>query len=84
MAPTFVGVWIWSMLHAVRELGTPLILYEGANNQVLAVLIWNLWNEGDAGTVAALGAILIVGLLLVTLGLRLIGFGRSVAMRSAS
>jgi iron(III) transport system permease protein len=76
MLPTFVGVWIWTMLHAVRQAGTPLILYEGADNQVLGVLIWNLWDRGDVEEVGAIGALLIISLLLITLGLRLMGFGR--------
>ena len=84
MLPTFVGVWIWSVLHAVRQAGTPLILYEGAENQVLAVLIWNLWDRGDIEIVGAMGTVLIVGLLLLTLGLRLIGFGRGTAVQQSS
>jgi iron(III) transport system permease protein len=76
LMPTVVGVWIWTMLHAVRHAGAPLILYEGSENQVLAVLIWNLWDQGRVETVAAIGALMIIGLLLITLSLRLVGFGR--------
>jgi iron(III) transport system permease protein len=76
MMPTVVGVWIWAMLHAVRQVGTPLILYEGSDNQVLAVLIWELWDHGGTGVVGAIGVLMIAALLLITLGLRVIGFGR--------
>ncbi|MCZ6847357.1 MAG: iron ABC transporter permease, partial [Alphaproteobacteria bacterium] len=76
MLPTFVGVWIWAMLHAVRIAGKPLVLYEGAENQVLAILIWNMWDEGNIEGVGAIGALMIAGLLIITLGLRLMGFGR--------
>jgi iron(III) transport system permease protein len=76
MLPTLVGVWIWAMLHAVRQVGTPLILYEGGENQVLAVLIWELWDHGGTGVVGAIGVLLIVALLMITLGLRALGFGR--------
>jgi iron(III) transport system permease protein len=76
MLPTFVGVWVWTMLHAVRVAGKPLVLYEGAENQVLAILIWNMWDEGNIEGVGAIGTLLIAGLLIITLGLRLMGFGR--------
>ena len=81
MLPTFVGVWIWAMLHAVRIAGKPLILYEGAENQVLAILIWNMWDEGNIEGVGAIGALMIAGLLIITLGLRLMGFGRGTAIQ---
>ena len=76
MLPTIVGVWIWAMLHAVRQAGTPLILYEGTDNQVLAVYIWEMWDHGSTGVVGAIGVLLIAALLIITLGLRMLGFGR--------
>jgi iron(III) transport system permease protein len=79
--PTFVGVWICAMLHAVRQAGKPLILYEGAENQVLAILIWNMWDEGNIEGVGAIGTLLIAGLLIITLGLRMMGFGRGAAIQ---
>jgi iron(III) transport system permease protein len=83
MMPTFVGVWIWCMLHAVRAAGKPLVLYEGSENQVLAILIWNMWDEGNIEAVGAIGTLLIVGLLIITLGLRMMGFGRGAAIQQA-
>jgi len=83
MLPTFVGVWIWCMLHAIRTAGKPLILYEGSENQVLAILIWNMWDEGNIEAVGAIGTLLIVGLLILTLGLRLLGFGRGAAVQKS-
>lgn len=76
MTPTFVGVWIWVMLHAVRIAGMPLILYEGPGNQVLAILIWNMWDEGYVPAVAAIGTLMMIALLLLTLAIRLAGFRR--------
>lgn len=83
MVPTFVGVWIWAVLHSVRQAGAPLILYEGSQNQVLAVLIWNQWNRGNAAVVGAIGTILIVLLLLVTLAMRFFGFGRGATIQQS-
>jgi iron(III) transport system permease protein len=76
MMPSFVGVWIWVVLHAVRIAGMPLILYEGPENQVLAILIWNMWDEGYVPAVAAIGTLLMITLLLLTLAVRVLGFRR--------
>lgn len=83
MMPTFVGVWIWSMLLSVREAGKPLVLYQGAEHQVLSILIWNMWDEGSIESVGAIGVLLIVGLLIITIGLRMMGFGRGAAVQQA-
>ncbi len=79
MLPTFVGVWIWVVLHAVRIAGMPLMLYEGPKNQVLAILIWNMWDEGYIGAVGAIGTLLMLTLLLLTLLVRFVGFRRHAA-----
>jgi iron(III) transport system permease protein len=84
MAPTFVGVWIWTMLHAVRIAGTPLLLYEGNENQVLSILIWNMWDQGQIQAVGAIGVLMILVLLLMTVGLRLLGFGRGSHIQGAN
>ncbi|HEU4339933.1 MAG TPA: iron ABC transporter permease [Candidatus Binatia bacterium] len=76
MLPSFVGIWIWVVLHAVRIAGLPLILYEGPQNQVLAILIWNMWDEGYVPAVAAIGTLLMVTLLLLTFLVRTVGFHR--------
>ena len=76
LMPSFIGVWIWTLLHAIRIAGTPLLLYEGSENQVLAVMIWNMWDEGYVTTVGAIGTMLMIFLLLLTLALRVFGFGR--------
>jgi iron(III) transport system permease protein len=76
MMPTLVGIWIWVVLHAVRIAGLPLILYEGQQNQVLSILIWNMWDEGYVPAVAAIGTLLMLTLLLLTLLVRYVGFRR--------
>jgi iron(III) transport system permease protein len=76
LLPALVGVWIWVILHAARFAGAPLMLAEGANNQVLAILIWNMWDWGQIGGVAALGTLMIIVLTLLTVAVRLLGFHR--------
>jgi iron(III) transport system permease protein len=81
MLPTVVGVWVWAMLQAVRQVGYPLLLTEGSENEVLSVFVWRLWNEGQIGAVGAIGSIMIVVLLFVTSGLRFLGFRRGSAIQ---
>jgi iron(III) transport system permease protein len=84
LMPAFVGIWIWTMLHVVRTAGKPLILYEGSENQVLAILIWNMWDEGYVEAVGAIGTLMTVALLLITFAVRTFGFGRSRHMQAMS
>ncbi len=79
MMPTFIGVWIYVVLLAIRLAGLPLILFDGPSNEVLAVLIWYMWDEGNVEAVGAIGVMLMTGLFILTLGLRFVGFGRGAA-----
>jgi iron(III) transport system permease protein len=83
MLPTFAGVWIWSLLHSVRQAGMPLILYQGSENEVLSILIWNLWTDGKIQQVGALGVLLILTFLMMTLVIRLLGFGRGALVQES-
>jgi len=77
--PSLVGIWIYIVLLAVRLAGVPLILYEGRGNEVLAVLIWYLWDDGEIEGVAAIGVMLMVSLFVLVFLVRLLGFGRNLA-----
>ena len=77
--PSLVGIWIYIVLLAVRLAGVPLILYEGRRNEVLAVLIWYLWDDGEIEMVAAMGVMLMVFLFVLVLLMRMLGFGRNLA-----
>ena len=83
MLPTFAGVWIWSLLHSVRQAGMPLLLYQGSENEVLSILIWNMWTDGKIQQVGALGVLLILTLLVMTLVIRLLGFGRAALVQES-
>jgi iron(III) transport system permease protein len=76
MMPTFVGLWIWVVLLSVRIAGMPLILAEGPQNQVLSVLIWIMWDEGDIEAVGAIGTLMMLAIFLLVLLMRLVGFRR--------
>jgi iron(III) transport system permease protein len=84
LKPTFVGVWVWVMLHVVRSASIPLILYEGPENQVLAVLIWNMWDQGEMQEVGAIGVMMILVMMLITLVFRIFGFGSGKHIQQAT
>lgn len=74
LVPAFVGLAIWSMFLAMRLTGLPLMLYEGAENQVLSVFIWMMWDDGQMGAVSGLGVITILFLFVVAVAMRRMGF----------
>jgi iron(III) transport system permease protein len=83
LQPAFVGVFIWTVLHVVRSAGKPLILTSGGENEVLAVVIWNMWDQGYMESVGAVGTLLMLALLVVTLVIRRFGFGRGAPVQEA-
>lgn len=78
--PGLVAGWIYIVLVSVRELSSSILLYS-PGNEVLSVLIWEQWENGQFTELAALGVIMVVGLVaLVTVAKRL---GARVGVRDA-
>lgn len=84
LLPSMTGIWIWTILHAVREAGKPLILTDGQQNEVLSVVIWNMWDQGYVEVVGAVGTILILVMMVLTALLRVTGFARGTHLQGAS
>ena len=84
LQPAFVGVWIWTLLHVVRSAGKPLILTGGAENEVLALVIWNMWDQGYMEAVGAIGTLLMLALFVIALVIRRFGFGRGPHIQEAT
>jgi iron(III) transport system permease protein len=82
LLPALGGVWIWTVLHVVRMAGLPLMLADGSSNEVLSVVIWNMWDQGYVEAVGAVGTLLMLALLALTVGLRMLGFGRNLRPQS--
>ena len=66
LIPGFVSGWIWVMIHSFRELSTSLLLYSH-NSEVVAVLIFSMWEHGEYPVLSALAVVLIATLGLVIL-----------------
>ena len=84
LQPAFVGVWIWTVLHVVRSAGKPLILTSGGESEVLALVIWNMWDQGYMEAVGAIGTLLMLALFVITLVIRRFGFGRGPHIQEAT
>ncbi|MAQ82297.1 MAG: hypothetical protein CMH12_03590 [Maritimibacter sp.] len=74
LMPTLVGIWIYVAMLSVRFISLPLILSQGGSNEVLGVMIWSLWDNGNISSVGAIGIMLMSFMFALALGLRLFGF----------
>ena len=70
---SLAGAWILVFIPAARELSSAIFLV-GPNTRVISVMLFDLSEEGNFEVLSALGAILLVVTILITLiGFRLIG-----------
>lgn len=67
--PVFAAGWVWVAVHALRAFSIPLML-SSKQNEVFAVLLWEYWDEGEAPLAAALGVLLMLVLIPLTLSMR--------------
>ncbi|TMA92937.1 MAG: iron ABC transporter permease [Deltaproteobacteria bacterium] len=62
--PALLAGWIYIFLITFKELSIALLLYS-PGSQVVAVTIWELWENGHVGELAAFSLIITVGTVLV-------------------
>ena len=67
--PAFTAGWIWVAVHALRGFSIPLML-SSRSNEVFSVFLWDYWDRGLVSTASALGVLLIVVLIPLTLIMR--------------
>ena len=68
LKPGLVAGFIYVMIVSIRELSSSILLYS-PGTEVVSIMIWELWQNGQHVELSALGVMLIVALLLlVTLG----------------
>ena len=70
--PSLLAIWIYVFLYSIRDLSLPVLL-AGPQNQLIAVVMLDLWNDGKIPQVGALSILLAVtvsllGWLLMRLG----------------
>jgi iron(III) transport system permease protein len=72
LAPGFVAGWIYVITHSFRELSTSIMLYR-SGTEVISIVLFELWDGGQYPQLAALGMVLIVILVIISLIARAIG-----------
>jgi iron(III) transport system permease protein len=60
--PGLVAGWIYVAIVSMRELSTSILLY-GPGTEVLPVVVWELWENGQYTGLSALGVMFIAALL---------------------
>lgn len=70
--PGMIAGWIYVISVSLRELASSLLLYS-PGNEVLAIEIWNLWENGYFPAVAALGVLMTILLMVMIYIARRIG-----------
>lgn len=66
MLPALFGAWIWIFLVSFRELSLSIML-SGPTTPVVAVMIYELWENGQVTEVGAFGVMLSVLLMILSL-----------------
>jgi iron(III) transport system permease protein len=67
LVPGFLAGWIYILIVSIRELGSSVLLYS-PGHEVLSIVIWEYWRDGNLPYVGALG-ILMIGTLVVLVGI---------------
>jgi iron(III) transport system permease protein len=72
LKPGLVAGWIYVAIVSVRELSSSILLY-GPGTEVLSIVIWELWENGQYVELSALGVLMIVALFALVLLAQRIG-----------
>jgi iron(III) transport system permease protein len=66
LKPGMTAGWIYILIVSVRELSTSILL-SSPSNEVISVVIWELWENGQYIELSALGVMLIIGLFVLVM-----------------
>jgi iron(III) transport system permease protein len=72
LKPGLLAGWIYVVIVSVRELSTSILLYS-PGTEVISVLIWELWENGQYVELSALGVMFIVALFLLVMTAQWLG-----------
>jgi ABC-type spermidine/putrescine transport system permease subunit II len=61
LRPGFIAGWIYIAIVAIRELSSSILLY-APGSEVLSVVIWELWENGQYVELSALGVLITLAL----------------------
>ena len=72
LKPGLLAGWIYVMIVSIRELSTSILLYS-PDTQVISIVIWELWENGQYVELSALGVLFIITLFPLVLIARWLG-----------
>jgi len=72
LKPGLVAGWIYIVIVSIRELSSSILLYS-PGTEVLSVVIWELWENGQYVELSALGVMFIFGLFVLVLAAQWVG-----------
>ena len=64
--PGLLAGWIYVIIVSIRELSTSILLYS-PDTQVISVVIWELWENGQYVELSALGVLFIISLFMLVM-----------------
>jgi len=72
MKPGLLAGWIYVVIVSIRELSTSILLYS-PGTEVVSIVIWELWENGQYVELSALGVMLIVLLFAMVMLAQIVG-----------
>jgi iron(III) transport system permease protein len=72
LKPGLLAGWIYVMIVSIRELSSSILLYS-PGSEVVSIMIWELWQNGQYVELSALGVMLILALFCLVLLAQLVG-----------
>jgi iron(III) transport system permease protein len=75
LMPGLIAGWLYIVMVSVRELSSSILLYS-PGREVLSVQIWEQWSNGSLTQLAALGMMMIAGLIVMLIIAQWFGGGR--------
>ncbi|MDO9402949.1 MAG: iron ABC transporter permease [Polaromonas sp.] len=72
LKPGLMAGWIYVLIVSIRELSASILLYS-PGTEVVAIVIWELWENGQFVELSALGVMFILALLCLVLLAQLVG-----------
>ncbi len=72
LKPGLLAGWIYVMIVSIRELSTSILLYS-PDTQVISIVIWELWENGQYVELSALGVLFILALFVLVMVAQWIG-----------
>ncbi len=72
LKPGLLAGWIYIVIVSIRELSTSILLYS-PGTEVISVLIWELWENGQYVELSALGVMFIIALFMLVMLAQYVG-----------